>query len=317
MVNTRSTNKDTNNAGDAFSAQAGRQQPQRAIATSSHVNPIPPWACPQPASAPPVASRAPWNGIRAPLVPPTSPSAISRTLSVPGSSLAPPAPPPNERCWGGILTPNAFHAEFGGQDHSSSASRCGKEGSSAAQDQQVLNPGSSHSRIFEFDPFAGSLPPPCSPCSQGHAQPNCCSHSPCRQESCPTPQTQGSAAPAAEDTGAGSKILIANNSSLKGTWGNPSQAQLHSYMEPFQLECITNNLFASRFADSSLKSVDSADASAIILDSIDLNNFNSLPRGMPRAFHQHFVPKGADAPGHRLALGIADMLDAMFNMVKD
>ena len=38
---------------------------------------------------------------------------------------------------------------------------------------------------------------------------------------------------------------------------------------------------------------------------------------MPRAFCQHFVPKGADTPGHRLTLGIADMLDAMFNMIKD
>ncbi|KAE9401772.1 hypothetical protein BT96DRAFT_991773 [Gymnopus androsaceus JB14] len=160
MVNTRSTNKDSTDAGNAPGAQAGQQQSRRLVATSSgggqpeqqqqqrphgsllhllnvqHIDPIPPRARLQPASAPPAASHAPWNDIRAPLVPPTPLSAISGTLSVPGSSLAPPAPPPSEWCWGGILTPNTFRAEFGGQDHSSSASRHGQEGSSAAQDQQ-------------------------------------------------------------------------------------------------------------------------------------------------------------------------------------
>ncbi|KAE9389871.1 hypothetical protein BT96DRAFT_1002837 [Gymnopus androsaceus JB14] len=157
MVNTRSTNKDTTDAGNASGPQAGQQRPRRSIATSSaegqpdqqqqqhpggslmhllneqHVNPIPPQARLQLASAPPVASHAPWNGIRAPLVPPTPPSAISGTLSVPSSFLVPPAPPLSKCCWGGILMPNAFRAEFGGQDHSSSASRHGREGSSAAQ----------------------------------------------------------------------------------------------------------------------------------------------------------------------------------------
>ncbi|KAE9389834.1 hypothetical protein BT96DRAFT_1002879 [Gymnopus androsaceus JB14] len=196
MVNTRSTSKDANDTGDTSGAQA--------------------------ASAPPVASRAPWNGIRAPLVPPTPSSAISGTLSVPGSSLAPPAPPPSERRWGGILTPNAFR----------------QEGSSAAPDQQALNPGSSHSRISEFErrlrvpgqfvrapplplrsPFQGSLPPPRSPHSQGHAQPDHRSHSPRRRESRPTPRMQGSAAPAAEDAGAGSEIPIAERLWSEGHLG--------------------------------------------------------------------------------------------------
>lgn len=127
---------------------------------------------------------------------------------------------------------------------------------------------------------------------------------------------------------------------------------MFSYSEPFKLECIANNLvastlrgglksfiplayFASRFADSTLKSVESADTSAIILDGsggvkvkaksftdvplsqIDLNDFNSIARGMPKAFHQHFIPKGATTLGHRLALLIADMFNEMFNMVKD
>lgn len=127
---------------------------------------------------------------------------------------------------------------------------------------------------------------------------------------------------------------------------------MFSYAKPFKLECVANNLvastlrgglksliplayFASRFADSMLKPVELADASAIILDGsggikvkaksfiniplsqLDLNDFNSIARGMPRALCQHFIPKGATAPGHRLALLIADMFDAMFNMVKD
>lgn len=142
------------------------------------------------------------------------------------------------------------------------------------------------------------------------------------------------------------------DSDLKGSWQDPTRAELYSHAEPFRLESITNNLvastlragfktfiplayFASRFADSTLRPVESADASAIILDGsggikvkaksftdvplsqIDLNDFNSIARGMPRAFRQHFIPKGTDAPGHRLALLIADMFDGMFNMVKD
>lgn len=139
---------------------------------------------------------------------------------------------------------------------------------------------------------------------------------------------------------------------LKGCWQDPTQALMFSYAEPFKLECIVNNLvastlwgglksfiplayFASCFADSTLKPVESADASAIILDGsggikvkaksftdiplsqVDLNDFNSIARGMPRAFRQHFIPKGATAPGHRIALLIADMFEAMFNMIKD
>ncbi|KAE9399068.1 hypothetical protein BT96DRAFT_1104493 [Gymnopus androsaceus JB14] len=139
---------------------------------------------------------------------------------------------------------------------------------------------------------------------------------------------------------------------LKGGWCDPSRAQLYSYTEPFRLESIANNLvastlrnglktfipmayFASRYADSTLKPVESADSSAIILDGaggikvksrsfteiplsqIDMNDFNSISRGLPRAVRQHFIPKGASAPGHKLALAIADMFQAMFDMVRD
>ena len=91
----------------------------------------------------------------------------------------------------------------------------------------------------------------------------------------------------------------------------------------------------SCYTNSTLKPVESADASTIILDGsggikvklksftevpllqIDMTNFNSLAQGMPRAFCQHFVPKGVETPGHKVALAIADMMKDMFNMVKD
>ncbi|KAE9387949.1 hypothetical protein BT96DRAFT_1004639 [Gymnopus androsaceus JB14] len=136
---------------------------------------------------------------------------------------------------------------------------------------------------------------------------------------------------------------------LKGGCSDPSRAQLYSYTEPFRLKSIANNLvtstlrnglktfiplayFASHYADSTLKPIKSTDASAIILDGsggikvksrsftkvplsqIDMNNFNSISRGLPRSIHQHFIPKGASAPGHKLAFAIMDMFQAMFDM---
>lgn len=75
-----------------------------------HVDPI---SCRRvPLSAPPAPSSshgigANWNGVRAPLIPPTPVSGSQGVVSV--------APPPSDRSWRGILTPNAFLAEHGGQ----------------------------------------------------------------------------------------------------------------------------------------------------------------------------------------------------------
>ncbi|KAE9396670.1 hypothetical protein BT96DRAFT_996556 [Gymnopus androsaceus JB14] len=144
------------------------------------------------------------------------PSAISRMLSVPGSSLAPPAPPLSERHWGGILMPNAFRAEFGGQNHSSSALSCfllkllstlvphipGFQNSSNDFAYQV-NLSGLHLLLFAV-----------------------LSKAPCLLRTLHTPRDMlsptDSAAPAAKDTGAGSKIPMANDSGLKGTWGDLS-----------------------------------------------------------------------------------------------
>ncbi|KAE9384645.1 hypothetical protein BT96DRAFT_1007860 [Gymnopus androsaceus JB14] len=317
-----------------------------------------------PASAPPAPSngtRAPWNAICAPLACPTPPSA------------PPQAPPLSDSSWGGILTPNTFRAAYGEKGSSSSASGRESQGSNAAHAQRgeffpytplfllIGQPFLLGILLFLLDTLIALTQDPQTPEALANTSQFHPSAAPFKRPYLlPTPPAhdtqmiptvvhaplEGLSATGADhgpQTGSteGEGDIVEDNpmQDLKGTWCNPSTASLHSYMEPFQLECITNNLvasmlrsglktfiplayFASRFADSTLKSVESADASSIILDGsggikIDLNNFNSIARGLPRSFRQRFIPKGAETPGHRLALTIADMFDGMFNMVKD
>ncbi|KAE9387838.1 hypothetical protein BT96DRAFT_1004756 [Gymnopus androsaceus JB14] len=258
---------------------------------------------------------SPWNGIQT------------------SGSLAPSAPPLSDPA------PSALRRESGGQR--------------AAQGQQVVSTWSflldhasaSSPRLLALkqislrkaslrcwhasprlpplrSPFQAPMPPPRSPRSQRSHHTDRRSRSPRRRQ---VEQPSASTDDVGEVDNAATE--------LKGGWGDPNKAQMHSYTEPFRLEPIANNLvastlrnglktfipiayFASRYADSTLKPVESADSSAIILDGsggikvkaktfaevplsqITLNDFNSIAR-------------------HPRALAIADLFRAMFDMVQE
>lgn len=133
------------------------------------------------------------------------------------------------------------------------------------------------------------------------------------------------------------------------TWSDPRLATIESFAAPFRIEHAVNNLvvsnlrkgfqsyipiayFASRFADTSIKSIEAGE-SILIDDSglkvksksfqdyavsrITLSDFASIAVNFPRCIREHFIPtSGQMTTGSPLAHALADMFQAMFLMVQ-
>lgn len=132
------------------------------------------------------------------------------------------------------------------------------------------------------------------------------------------------------------------------TWADPRLATVPSLSAPFHIEHAVNNLvvanlrkgfvtyipiayFASRFADSSIKPIESGESILIddsglkvksktfqdyALSKISMMDFASISMNLPRCIHTHFIPGGIGQVGCELSHSLADMFQGLFLMIQ-
>lgn len=132
------------------------------------------------------------------------------------------------------------------------------------------------------------------------------------------------------------------------TWADPRLATVPSLSAPFHIEHAVNNLvvanlrkgfvtyipiayFASRFADSSIKPIESGESILIddsglkvksktfqdyALSKISMTDFASISMNLPRCIRTHFIPGGIGQVGCELSHSLADMFQGLFLMIQ-